>query len=160
VVVGTHQLCIAENLHPLSTSCKVHLHFQFPISYVVSGWEQYQNTRYRLLNLTTSLYYLNSAVQDIFMCVELVLSNWWFSFPKFSSKLISLVVSLFSASYAMKWTQFFPETELQYAATFDGRAVCYPSESILRDYLSWRQVDCEWHVVNLSLMHANCARIW
>jgi tRNA(His) guanylyltransferase len=46
----------------------------------------------------------------------------------------------------MKWTQFFPETELQYAATFDGRAVCYPSESILRDYLSWRQVDC--HINN------------
>ncbi|CAM6074423.1 unnamed protein product [Sphagnum tenellum] len=63
-----------------------------------------------------------------------------------ASKLISLVVSLFSASYAMKWTQFFPETELQYAATFDGRAVCYPSESILRDYLSWRQVDC--HINN------------
>ncbi|KAH9554068.1 hypothetical protein CY35_08G045500 [Sphagnum magellanicum] len=38
------------------------------------------------------------------------------------------------------------ETELQYAATFDGRAVCYPSESILRDYLSWRQVDC--HINN------------
>lgn len=31
--------------------------------------------------------------------------------------------------------------------TFDGRAVCYPSESNLRDYMSWRQVDC--HINNL-----------
>lgn len=59
------------------------------------------------------------------------------------SKLISIICSLFSSSYVMKWSDYFPDTKLQYAPTFDGRAVCYPSEFILRDYLSWRQVDCE-----------------
>lgn len=27
--------------------------------------------------------------------------------------------------------------------SFDGRAVCYPSVQNLRDYMSWRQVDCK-----------------
>lgn len=31
--------------------------------------------------------------------------------------------------------------------TFDGRAVLYPSEQNVRDYFSWRQVDC--HINNL-----------
>jgi tRNA(His) guanylyltransferase len=31
--------------------------------------------------------------------------------------------------------------------SFDGRAVAYPKLRILRDYLSWRQVDC--HINNL-----------
>ncbi|PNH60849.1 hypothetical protein VD0002_g6845 [Verticillium dahliae] len=31
--------------------------------------------------------------------------------------------------------------------SFDGRAVCYPSVQNLRDYMSWRQVDC--HINNL-----------
>lgn len=63
-----------------------------------------------------------------------------------ASKLISIICSLFSSSYVMKWSNYFPDTKLQYAPTFDGRAVCYPSEFILRDYLSWRQVDC--HINN------------
>nr|XP_024380998.1 tRNA(His) guanylyltransferase 1-like isoform X3 [Physcomitrium patens] len=62
------------------------------------------------------------------------------------SKLISVICSLFASSYVMNWGKYFPETKLQYAPAFDGRAVCYPSESILRDYLSWRQVDC--HINN------------
>lgn len=45
--------------------------------------------------------------------------------------------------YVMKWPQFFPLKELKYLPRFDGRAVCYPSSEILRDYLAWRQVDCE-----------------
>ncbi|XP_024380966.1 tRNA(His) guanylyltransferase 2 isoform X1 [Physcomitrium patens] len=63
-----------------------------------------------------------------------------------ASKLISVICSLFASSYVMNWGKYFPETKLQYAPAFDGRAVCYPSESILRDYLSWRQVDC--HINN------------
>ncbi|CAM6107007.1 unnamed protein product [Calypogeia fissa] len=49
-------------------------------------------------------------------------------------------------TYVMKWAHFFPQKDLQYAPSFDGRAVCYPSDSILRDYLAWRQVDC--HINN------------
>ncbi|KAL3701804.1 hypothetical protein R1sor_019826 [Riccia sorocarpa] len=63
-----------------------------------------------------------------------------------ASKLVSIIVSLFSATYVMKWGQYFPGKEIQYAPSFDGRAVCYPSDAILRDYLSWRQVDC--HINN------------
>ncbi|MED6219231.1 hypothetical protein PIB30_033937 [Stylosanthes scabra] len=37
-------------------------------------------------------------------------------------------------------------SELKYPPSFDGRAVCYPSIEILRDYLSWRQVYC--HINN------------
>ncbi|GFZ12924.1 tRNAHis guanylyltransferase [Actinidia rufa] len=47
---------------------------------------------------------------------------------------------------AKNWKDFFPEKELKYPPCFDGRAVCYPSTEILRDYLAWRQVDC--HINN------------
>ena len=54
---------------------------------------------------------------------------------------MSLVTSCFTGSYVRFWAQFFPETELQRTPIFDGRAVCYPTDSILRDYLAWRQAD-------------------
>ncbi|KAH7277077.1 hypothetical protein KP509_39G033400 [Ceratopteris richardii] len=63
-----------------------------------------------------------------------------------SSKLVSVIVSLFAASYVFNWHTHFPDKKLQYPPAFDGRAVCYPDDSILRDYLSWRQVDC--HINN------------
>ena len=34
------------------------------------------------------------------------------------------------------------EKQLKYAPTFDGRAVLYPNDLVLLDYLSWRQADC------------------
>ena len=46
----------------------------------------------------------------------------------------------------MNWKSFFPN-DLMYAPSFDARAVCYPSDKNLRDYLSWRQADC--HINNL-----------
>ena len=58
-----------------------------------------------------------------------------------ASKLISLVTSCFSASYAYLWPQFFPATAMEAVPCFDGRAVAYPTDAILRDYLSWRQTD-------------------
>ncbi|EPE10666.1 trna guanylyltransferase [Ophiostoma piceae UAMH 11346] len=96
-------------------------------------------------------------------------------FERRSSKLVSTVVSTFTAFYVYLWPSFFgpsggvvagrdedgvpivdfstlsiPETEPlapSHLPTFDGRAVCYPSVQNLRDYLSWRQVDC--HINNL-----------
>ncbi|KAI8809783.1 tRNAHis guanylyltransferase-domain-containing protein [Cladochytrium replicatum] len=64
-----------------------------------------------------------------------------------SAKICSLVVSSFTASYCMKWTDFFVEVPMKYAPTFDGRAVMYPTDQILKDYLNWRQADC--HINNL-----------
>ncbi|CAN6555572.1 unnamed protein product [Malus baccata var. baccata] len=62
------------------------------------------------------------------------------------SEMVSVLVSFFTSMYVMKWKDFFPRKELKYPPCFDGRAVCYPSYEILRDYLSWRQVDC--HINN------------
>jgi tRNA(His) guanylyltransferase len=63
-----------------------------------------------------------------------------------ASKLSSLVVSLFSASYVRQWGAYFPVTPLKSTPCFDSRAVCYPSDRVLRDYLAWRQVliGCLW----------------
>ncbi|KAJ0698639.1 putative tRNA(His) guanylyltransferase [Helianthus annuus] len=63
-------------------------------------------------------------------------------------EIVSAVVSFFSSTYVIKWKEFFPEKELEYGTPpiFDGRAVCYPSYEIIRDYFAWRQVDC--HINN------------
>ncbi|XP_027355426.1 tRNA(His) guanylyltransferase 1-like [Abrus precatorius] len=63
-----------------------------------------------------------------------------------ANRITSAIVSFFTSSYVMRWKDFFAQNELKYAPSFDGRAVCYPSIEILRDYLSWRQVDC--HINN------------
>ncbi|KFA63022.1 hypothetical protein S40285_07236 [Stachybotrys chlorohalonatus IBT 40285] len=69
-------------------------------------------------------------------------------FDRRASKLVSTVVSTFTASYVHAWTHHFPNTPLTSPLpSFDGRAVCYPSVQNLRDYLSWRQADC--HINNL-----------
>lgn len=64
-----------------------------------------------------------------------------------ASKLVSLIASCFSASYVRQWPAHFPDTPLAATPMFDARAVCYPSDQTLRDYLSWRQADT--HVNNL-----------
>ncbi|OKP06280.1 tRNA(His) guanylyltransferase [Penicillium subrubescens] len=64
-------------------------------------------------------------------------------------KLVTTIVSTFTAYYIHLWSIYFPSTPLQppNLPSFDGRAVIYPSSRILRDYMSWRQVDC--HINNL-----------
>ncbi|KFY30720.1 hypothetical protein V493_01719 [Pseudogymnoascus sp. VKM F-4281 (FW-2241)] len=64
------------------------------------------------------------------------------------SKLVTTIVSMFSAYYVHLWPSFFPDSPLTFPLPgFDGRAVQYPSVQNLRDYMSWRQVDC--HINNL-----------
>jgi tRNA(His) guanylyltransferase len=61
------------------------------------------------------------------------------------SKLVSTIVSTFTAYYVHLWPIHFPDTPLSPPLpSFDGRAVCYPTVQNLRDYMSWRQVDCEY----------------
>lgn len=61
-----------------------------------------------------------------------------------NSKLVSTVVSTFTANYVHSWSKFFTDTPLSFPLpTFDGRAVCYPTLQNLRDYMSWRQADCK-----------------
>jgi hypothetical protein len=74
-----------------------------------------------------------------------------------ASKLISLITSSFTGNYIRLWIKFLPDIELQSTPLFDGRAVLYPTDQALRDYLSWRQADthincqyntCYWALVN------------
>ncbi|KAG9334857.1 hypothetical protein JZ751_006426 [Albula glossodonta] len=69
-------------------------------------------------------------------------SNW---FKRRASKLMTHVASQFSSSYVFYWKDYFAEQPLLYPPGFDGRVVLYPSNRNLRDYLSWRQADCEHH---------------
>ncbi|KAL1895576.1 tRNA-His guanylyltransferase [Ceratocystis pirilliformis] len=69
-------------------------------------------------------------------------------FERRSSKLVTTVVATFTANYIFHWSKYFPDIPLTAPLPgFDGRAVCYPALSNLRDYLSWRQADC--HINNL-----------
>jgi tRNA(His) guanylyltransferase len=62
------------------------------------------------------------------------------------SKLVSTVVSTFTANYVYFWSTHFPDSPLSPPLpSFDGRAVCYPSVQNLRDYMSWRQADCRFY---------------
>ncbi|KAF2713675.1 tRNAHis guanylyltransferase [Pleomassaria siparia CBS 279.74] len=65
-----------------------------------------------------------------------------------SRKLTTTIVSTFTSYYTFLWQTYFPAMPLTPPLpSFDGRAVCYPSDQNLRDYMSWRQVDC--HINNL-----------
>ncbi|XP_044470763.1 tRNA(His) guanylyltransferase 1-like isoform X1 [Mangifera indica] len=67
-------------------------------------------------------------------------------FQRRASEIVSVIVSFFTSMYVLKWKEFFPQKDLKYPPSFDGRAVCYPSSDIIQDYLAWRQVDC--HINN------------
>ncbi|GFR47389.1 hypothetical protein Agub_g9105 [Astrephomene gubernaculifera] len=58
-----------------------------------------------------------------------------------ASKIVSLLVSCFTATYVARWSAHLPDTPLRATPMFDGRAVCYPLDRHLRDYLAWRQAD-------------------
>eukprot|EP01027_Heterolobosea_sp_BB2_P017948 GEZU01025363.1.p1 GENE.GEZU01025363.1~~GEZU01025363.1.p1 ORF type:complete len:227 (+),score=31.98 GEZU01025363.1:44-724(+) len=69
-------------------------------------------------------------------------------FSRRESKITTNIVSLFASNYVFLWKDYMPASKpLKYPPTFDARAVCYPNEKTLRDYLSWRQADC--HINNL-----------
>ena len=63
-----------------------------------------------------------------------------------ASKITSLIVSLFTSAFVMNWPSHFPTQPLLQPPCFDARAVLYPSECALRDYVAWRQADC--HINN------------
>ncbi|CRG94445.1 tRNAHis guanylyltransferase, putative [Plasmodium gallinaceum] len=57
------------------------------------------------------------------------------------NKILSNVVSYFTSSFVHKWKNFFKK-DLVYLPCFDARIITYPSEKEIKDYFSWRQVDC------------------
>ena len=62
-------------------------------------------------------------------------------FNRNRDKIISSIVSSFTSYFVFFWKSFFPDLELQYPPSFDGRAVLYANFKLIRDYLSWRQAD-------------------
>lgn len=68
-------------------------------------------------------------------------------FRRRASKILSVIVSLFSSAFVRSWENHFDaSTPLQDLPSFDGRLLILPSFRHVRDYLAWRQVDC----------HINC----
>ncbi|KAL8705459.1 MAG: hypothetical protein Q9201_001440 [Fulgogasparrea decipioides] len=69
-------------------------------------------------------------------------------FDRRKSKILTTVVSTFTSYYVHLWLSHFGDKDLSPPMpSFDGRLVQYPSKQNLRDYMSWRQVDC--HINNL-----------
>lgn len=81
-------------------------------------------------------------------------------FERRECKLVSTFASTFTALYNHLWGKYFNgggeeeeedkeenKLDITMLPTFDARTVVYPNEKTLRDYLSWRQVDC--HINNL-----------
>lgn len=67
-------------------------------------------------------------------------------FERRASKLISTVVSTFTAHYISAFGTI-NNLDPNFLPTFDARTVLYPDLQTLRDYFAWRQVDC--HINNL-----------
>jgi tRNA(His) guanylyltransferase len=67
-------------------------------------------------------------------------------FSRREEKIISCVVSCFSAAYVRFFAEYMGQA-LSDTPTFDARCICYPTNRNLRDYISWRQADC--HINNL-----------
>lgn len=77
------------------------------------------------------------------------------SYSQWHSKLVTTVVSTFTSYYIYLWSTFFPDLPLSPPLpSFDGRAVCYPAVSNLRDYMSWRQADCKQNLISCVIMKA------
>lgn len=75
-------------------------------------------------------------------------------FERRAAKLATSISTAFSVEYCMQWDKHFAGQALERPfPTFDGRCVLYPKKRILRDYLSWRQADCE------SYLSHQCAKM-
>jgi len=63
------------------------------------------------------------------------------TFNRRREKIVTTIVSLFTANFVMKWDKYFVNYPLKQIPSFDGRIVLYPKYSVVKDYLSWRQAD-------------------
>ncbi|XP_057971566.1 tRNA(His) guanylyltransferase 1-like isoform X3 [Malania oleifera] len=115
-----------------------------------SFWNQHPYLLKELGSFTGEVRKINPELVKSFQFENKLMPSTWIVVRidgrHFHSAIVSIIVSFFSAKYVLKWKEFFPQKELKYPPSFDGRAVCYPSSEILQDYLAWRQVDC--HINN------------
>lgn len=94
-----------------------------------------------------------SELQDIFLAYgqsdefSFIFKRTSTLFGRRSCKIISTVCSVFTSHYVFNWNNHFPEQQLLYPPSFDGRVVLYPTVRDVKNYFSWRQADC--HINNL-----------
>jgi tRNA(His) 5'-end guanylyltransferase len=71
------------------------------------------------------------------------------TFDRRIDKITTCLVSLFSSAYIFYFQEEFGSLDMLNGVipSFDARLVSYPNLKSLRDYFSWRQVDC--HINNL-----------
>ena len=67
-------------------------------------------------------------------------------FKRRKEKIVTTLVSVFTAVYNMEFEPVMGR-KMKGLAIFDGRVVEYPTLKSMRDYFSWRQVDC--HINNM-----------
>ncbi|CAI5760165.1 unnamed protein product [Candida verbasci] len=81
-------------------------------------------------------------------------------FDRREMKLITLFSSLMSCYYIYYWQKLIGQLDEDHLPLFDARAILYPNFNLVRDYFSWRQVDCHinnlynttfWNLVKLGL---------
>ena len=98
----------------------------------------------------SSLYYLSFPVLRLYLAVLNTASHTSDRALNSASKIVSMAVSTFTAHYIHRWPDFFPDAPLTPPLpTFDGRVILYPDATSLRDYMSWRQVDCTFSTASL-----------
>lgn len=70
-------------------------------------------------------------------------------FERREMKLLLTFSSHMAVNYVLQWNREFPDRPItdERIPTFDARVVTYPNAQTVRDYFSWRQVDC--HINNL-----------
>ncbi|CAH7668399.1 Thg1 C terminal domain-containing protein [Phakopsora pachyrhizi] len=71
------------------------------------------------------------------------------TFNRRSSKVLTTILSTFTAGYVHLWSEYFPNNSLdtKNLPSFDGRIIQYSTYRELRDYFKWRQTDV--HINNL-----------
>ena len=81
--------------------------------------------------------------QDIFMAYgqsdeySFVLRKETNIYSRRSSKITTNIVSLFASAFVFHWKDYFESQNLSSIPAFDARAVLYPTDEVLRDYLRW-----------------------
>lgn len=123
------------------------------VAYGISDEYRYAKSTARMAGLNPSLTTTVSFSTRLAGCLRdgrgeahRALDGCWLCTLMMDSKLVTTVVSTFTSYYIYLWSKYFPDKPLSPPLpSFDGRAVCYPSVSNLRDYMSWRQADCTAH---------------
>ena len=99
---------------------------------------------------------MNHAAQEVMMSFSDIIISYGQSdeysfvfkksarlFNRREDKILSCLISLFSSSYALNFSQYFgneknPNMKPLRTPSFDGRIILYPSIEDLKAYLSWR----------------------